>query len=132
MRTPEYRARRSELTARLVATGTFYERGWHISPKAGTVYFMSSWEEDRWNELDRDPTVTTYKRPGLYLPYEWEGHTRHYVPDVLITYTFGMVLEEIKPRRIAERDPRTKAKLAAGAACALSQGWAWNVYLRDK
>lgn len=58
---------------------------------------------------------------------------RHYVPDVLIEYVDGtIVLEEIKPKRIAERDERTKAKLAAGEKYAPTRGWIFRAYLREK
>lgn len=133
MRTPEFRERASVRMAGLVASGKHFERGFHLSPKAGKIYYMSSWELERYLELDAAPQVLNYRRPGLSIPYEWESQRRRYVPDTLIQYSDGvLVLEEVKSTWYAKCDPRTGAKLAAGANFAASQGWGWNLFLRDR
>jgi len=133
MRTKEWREARSRQKAAQIATGTYYKRGYHQSPKVGLVYFMSGWEERRWKELDGDDTVVTYEQHPCRIPYLWEGIQHLYLPDVLITYQDGVqVLEEIKPRKIVEEAKRkqnkTAKKLEAGEEYASNQGWKWRIF----
>lgn len=132
MRTREWREAQSRRKAIQIAAGGYWARGYHQSPKVGRVYFMSSWEELRWSDLDNDPEVVTYRVQPCRIPYQWGGITRNYVPDVLITYSDGTeVLEEIKPRRKVEAAADTSklaAKLRAGAAFAESNGWQWRLF----
>lgn len=49
-------------------------------------------------QLDSDPEVSSWtKKHGIKIPYDFEGRTRHFVPDFLITLNSGeRVLEEVK------------------------------------
>lgn len=132
MRTKEWRARASKAAASRIAKGGDWKRGYHDSPKAGRVYYMSSWEEQRWRELDCDPLVEGYQVYPLQIPYLWEGSERTYTPDVLITLTDGSkVLEEIKPaKQVSWAGPggQLTAKIKAGEAYAALQGWGWRLF----
>lgn len=128
-----YRDLRSRLTVDSILSGKHWKRGRHLSPKVGEVYFMSGWEERRFNDLDRDPQVVTYVVHPCVIPYSWNGRRYRYIPDILIQYENGdVVLEEIKPRNIVEVDRARKgkvtAKIEAGNEYAQAQGWIWRVF----
>jgi len=133
MRRPEVRDAISKLRVRQIQAGGYYDRGYHDSPKAGRVYFMSGWEKRRWADLDADPEVVRYERSPCAIPYEWDGSTHRYVPDVLIHYNDGStMLEEIKPEKLLTRfhkgQAQLLAKVQAGQAHATAQGWGWRVF----
>lgn len=131
VRTPEFRTAQSRRASeRLRTTGNGFSRGWHESPKAGRIHYMSSWELARFEELDVDDAVLLYKPHPCSIPYEWGGVIKHYTPDVLVIYEGRLPeLEEIKPRKIIQADKtgRIAAKLAAGRKFAASRGWPFRV-----
>lgn len=91
---------------------------------------MSSWEENRFVELDADETVLLYKPQPFSIPYRWEGATKHYTPDILVIYEARLPeVEEIKPRRRIEGDKtgRIAAKFAAGQKYCADRGWLFRV-----
>lgn len=89
------------------------KRGHHESPKAGKVYYRSSYELVAYKKLDDDPTVLTYKTEAIAIPYEWGGITRNYLPDLCITYVDGKeLIVEIKPN-YGKNSPQNIAKFAA-------------------
>jgi hypothetical protein len=130
-RTPAYRAKMSRIaTRRLRTTGGGFARGYHESPKAGRVFYMSSWELLRFQELDSDPAVLMYKPQPCSIPYPWEEATKHYTPDILVIYEGRTPeLEEIKPRRVIENDKsgRVAARLSAGRQFAAQRGWPFRL-----
>lgn len=133
MRQPAVREATSKLRVQQIQAGDYYDRGYHDSPKAGRVYYMSGWEQRRWQELDEDPQVVTYQRSPCAVPYDWEGSVHRYVPDVLIQYEDGSkMLEEIKPIKLLTRPHKGQAKLLAkmeaGRLHAEEQGWGWRVF----
>jgi len=130
---PERRDALSKLRVQQIQTGGFWDRGYYESPKVGRVYYMSGWEQRRWQELDADPQVVVYQRSPCAIPYEWEGSPHRYIPDVLIHYGDGSkVLEEIKPLSLLVKPHKGQAKLLAkvqaGAKYAATQGWGWRVF----
>lgn len=131
VRTPEFREAQSRRASeRLRTTGGGFARGWHESPKAGRVHYMSSWEKGRFEQLDADDAVLLYKPHPCSIPYPWDGVTKHYTPDVLVIYEGrSPELEEIKPRRVIQADKtgRIAAKLAAGQKFAADRGWPFRV-----
>lgn len=133
MKRPEVRDALSRLRVSQIQAGGYYDRGYHDSPKAGRVYYMSGWELQRWQELDQDPEVTQYMRSPCCIPYQWEGSLHRYVPDVLITYRNGSkILEEIKPlpllRNPSKWQGKLLAKVRAGEDFAKVQGWGWRIF----
>ena len=133
MRQPAVRDAVSKLRVQQIQAGGFWDRGYHESPKVGPVYYMSGWEQRRWQELDADPQVVTYQRSPCAVLYDWDGSVHRYVPDVLIHYDDGSkVLEEIKPLSLLVKPHKGQAKLLAkvqaGAEYAATQGWGWRIF----
>mgnify|MGYP003394109621 CR=1 FL=1 len=127
---PEWRANMSRIKAEAISKGHYWGGGYHESPKAGSVRYMSGWEERRWIEFDLDPSVLTYKVQPCRIPYVWQGD-RNYVPDALIFYADGsIVLEEVKPSAIVKLDKggQISAKFAAARPYAESRGWTFRVF----
>lgn len=96
----------SETRGKLISEGKIvfspnngYKHGYYVSNKmTQSFYYRSSYELIRFNQLELDENVVEYTiHHGISLEYEINGKTKHYVPDILITYKDGhMVLEEIK------------------------------------
>lgn len=133
MRRPDVRDACSIKKTQQIQSGTYYARGYHESPKAGRVYYMSGWELRRFQELDHDPQVISYRVQPCAVPYEWHGEPHRYTPDLLIQYADGStVLEEIKPWKIVTQDRirqgRITARLEAGQKYAAGQGWGWRIF----
>ena len=131
VRTPEFREAQSRRASeRLRTTGGGFVRGWHNSPKMGRLYYMSSWEKARFEQLDADESVLFYKPQPFSIPYQWEGVTKYYTPDVLVIYDGRLPeVEEIKPRKVirADKTGRIAAKLEAGRRYASENGWLFRV-----
>lgn len=62
------------------------------------ILYQSSWELDRFKELDLDDKVITYKRCEDIIKYiNINNKTKRYIPDIEITYNTGIIeIEEIK------------------------------------
>jgi hypothetical protein len=90
--------------------------GWHISPKAGKVYFRSSYEKKAYIKLDDDDTVETYKVESMTTEYfnPDKNINSTYLIDLLIEYKDGSKkLVEVKPEQWL-KDEVIKAKIEAG------------------
>ena len=90
--------------------------GWHISPKAGRVYFRSSYEKKAYIKLDDDDTVETYKVENMTTEYfnPDKKINSTYLIDLLIEYKDGSKkLVEVKPEQWL-KDEVIKAKIEAG------------------
>jgi len=90
--------------------------GWHISPKAGRVYFRSSYEKKAYLKLDDDDTVETYKVESMTTEYfnPDKKINSTYLIDLLIEYKDGSKkLVEVKPEQWL-KDEVIKAKIEAG------------------
>lgn len=89
-------------------------RGWHESPKAGKVYYRSSYEKLAFLILDQLSVVESYEVEPLLIEYKHPcGAVRGYYPDILVKYGGGRrELIEIKPERFLS-DPVNKRKARA-------------------
>lgn len=93
-------------------------RGWHESPKAGKVYFRSSYEKKAFLKLDEDEAVKTYQVEAVSTDYfhPMKEITSSYLIDLLVEYIDGsQKLIEIKPERWLT-DEVIIAKIEAGEA----------------
>jgi hypothetical protein len=123
----EHRERISAGVAKAYVEDRFHpeywtKRGHHLSPKAGNVYYRSSYELKAYQLLDADPTVLTYTPEPFAIPYkDAQGQSRNYVPDILVSYIDGStLLVEIKPQYQLDA-PEVEYKHAV--AQLHSQGW---------
>jgi hypothetical protein len=89
--------------------------GYHNSPKAGNLYYRSSWELNAFIYLYNNHQVKRYKIEPFGIPYSDHNHDeRTYYPDILVEYFDGYEeLIEIKPFRHLGY-PETQSKLLAG------------------
>lgn len=115
-RTPEIRAKISAGVTLAIEEGRLegYPKSahgdWVNSEKAGEVWVRSSWEERVVLALDKHDGVTDVKVEPFSLPYEFEGATRRYTPDFLVTFVGGLQeLWEVKPEEFRE-EPRNQLK----------------------
>jgi len=102
---PETRALQSKSKADLISTGKFNiktnsrgRKAFYVSTKSNTQFHADSiLELARMIELDNDGTVISWtKHHGIQIPYEFDGVQRRYVPDFLIEYKSGYMVEEVK------------------------------------
>lgn len=90
--------------------------GWHLSPKAGKVYFRSSYEKKAYLKLDEDDNVKTYKTESVTTEYfnPEKNINSTYLIDLLIEYKDGSKkLVEVKPEQWL-KDDIIKAKIESG------------------
>lgn len=90
--------------------------GWHLSPKAGRVYFRSSYEKKAYLKLDEDDSVSNYYIENITTEYfnPEKNINSNYLIDILIEYKDGSKkLVEVKPERWLE-DELIKVKIEAG------------------
>lgn len=87
-----------------------YKSGEHVSPKAGVVWFRSSYELAAFKLLDQMSVVETYEVEPFPISY---GEGKVYIPDILISYRDGSrELVEVKPERLVGLK-ENKAKFSA-------------------
>lgn len=120
-RTKEHRQAISKSVAKVYQEQEFHpqywtKRGHHDSPKSGKVYYRSSYELEVYKQLDAITDVVSYKAEAVSIPYEWNGITRIYLPDLLVCLIDGTELViEIKPNYQLD-DPQNQAKFLAAQA----------------
>lgn len=69
-----------------------------VDTRFGRIYFNSSYERDRINQLEVDNNVSYFGRCTDIIKYRLEDKIRHYNPDFLVIYNGGKkVVEEVKP-----------------------------------
>lgn len=109
-RSEEVRLAKSKQTSKYLANHGFSDRGKYKSQVTNIVeYYDSSWELQRFKELDELGRRWT-KKHGITIEYKDEQDIlRHYVPDILIE---GHIIEEIKPEEMCKLS-RNQCKLAA-------------------
>lgn len=118
-RLPEQRAAMSALMAELISKGRIrphsnHSHGYHQSPKAGEVYYRSSYELIYFKRLDADNNVLAYEVEPFALEYDYNNTTLMYTPDVLIYYDARIVLVEIKAKYwLASDENQAKIKAAS-------------------
>lgn len=81
------------------ATYQHHKHGFHESPKAGIVFYRSSWEKRVFVMLDESRTVVSYQVEPFVVPYtDSKGCSRWTKPDALIRFSNGQkLLVEVKP-----------------------------------
>jgi hypothetical protein len=107
--TPETRERMSKSRAdglasgRIINTHEYGNKSWYVSSKTNErVRCDSILEKFRMTQLDNDPNVCDWtKRYGIKIPYVFNGYTKHYVPDFLITTNSGE--KSLKKSRVMMR-----------------------------
>jgi hypothetical protein len=105
-------------------------RGWHESPKAGRVFYRSSYEKKAYLKLDADEFVVTYKAESVAAEYfhPVKKITSTTLIDIEVEYTDGTKkLIEIKPLSWL-KDEVIKAKLKAGHTKAEELGIQYEVW----
>lgn len=115
----------SETIASMYVDCSFnWTKGFHDSTKTGKRYvYRSSYELKYFKLLDNDQNVATYESEFTSIPYELDGKSRHYVPDVHVTYVDGsQCLVEIKPRSMRDI-PMNVAKREAAIRYCDENGW---------
>lgn len=91
------------------------KNGFHESPKAGRIYYRSSYELTAFQKLDADDRVVTYIVEPFSLTYvNAEGNTRRYKPDIMVCYGRGLtLLIEVKAKwELKKEIVQMKAKAA--------------------
>lgn len=120
----ERNQRISETVARKYIEGGFeWSRGSYVSTKTGrSCYYRSAWELTFMKELDADEAVTDWESEFTTIPYELDGITHRYVPDLRVVRNGVTQLVEIKP--MALRDiPKNAAKREAALEFCKERGW---------
>lgn len=105
-------------------------KGWHESPKAGRVYFRSSYEKKAYMKLDKDENVVMYYTEKLDIPYfhPVKQITSYYLIDLEIEYIDGSKkLVEIKPESWLD-DEIVIAKIEAGKLKGIELGLSYEVW----
>ena len=104
--------------------------GWHNSPKAGKVFFRSSYEKKAFIKLDEDNAVQTYKVEAVSTEYfntEKEINSS-YLIDLFVEYTDGSKkLIEVKPEKWLE-DNIVSLKIEAGKNKAHQMGIPFEIW----
>jgi hypothetical protein len=104
--------------------------GWHESPKAGRVFFRSSYEKKAFLKLDSDETIKTYFCEKIETKFfnPVKKITSSYLIDLFVEYNDGSKkLVEIKPESWLE-DEVVKAKILAGELFASSMNVPFEVW----
>lgn len=108
----------------------FHRRGWHISPKAGKVFYRSSYEKRAFILLDNKESVVSYQIESIKIPFynPVKKITGTYLIDVLCEHQDGsMTLIEIKPQAFVENIV-VKAKHEAAYAYAKENGIQFEIW----
>lgn len=108
--------------------GTF---GWHDSPKAGHIYYRSTWELKAYKYLDSSPEVKSYSTESIRIPYHTVGREHNYYPDIVVEYVDeSKEVVEIKPEyRLSEVD--TQLKILAGVKWSLENNTPFSVWTEN-
>lgn len=112
---------------------SYGKSGHHISAKAGSVFYRSSYEKIAYQILDADDKVISYQpEPFVIMYVNSEGNARRYRPDILVKKSRGKpVLIEVKPEW-KMKDEKTILKIEAGKKYAAAQGWRFEVWTEKK
>lgn len=112
---------------------SYGKSGYHISPKAGDVFYRSSYEKKAYEMLDADKNIISYQPEPFSIDYHnAEGKTRRYRPDILVNKAKGKTtLIEVKPEWKL-KDALTILKLDAGKNYAKQKGWRFEVWTEKK
>lgn len=109
---------------------THHRTGWHESPKAGKVFYRSTYEKKAYMKLDDDETVQMYWTEGTSVEYfhPIKKITSKYIIDIKIQYVDGSILlVEVKPEAWLTDDV-VIAKIEAAEGLADSLGCKFEVW----
>jgi hypothetical protein len=111
------------ITQRYLDGGFEWSVGQYTSKKSGAqCNYRSSWEKTLMEILDEDPRVSSWSYEPFSIPYEFEGVSRRYIPDFLVTLLGRPTLVEVKPPPL-EETPLNEAKRAAALQFCQNNGW---------
>lgn len=125
----------SETRTKKILNGEYsgwFSKGVYSSAKAGEVHYRSSWEKEVYEILDHLSNVETYCAEPFSIPYYFqEKYKRHYIPDLLITYSNGSRrLVEIKPKFFVT-DGKNQAKFEAARLFCENNGFQFAVWTEE-
>jgi hypothetical protein len=117
---PDYRSK---------ITGNGYGSGYHDSPIAGRIHYRSSWEKRAYEILDCNEWLMTYAVEAIHIPYQIDGITHNYIPDIVATWIDGSVhLIEISRNNDLENK---KHKIEAATAYAKANNCLFYIWTQD-
>jgi hypothetical protein len=132
--TKEHREKISKSTIKQYQSGfepkLHHVKGWHLSSKAGKVYFRSSYEKKAYIKLDEDDDVKNYKTEFVSTEYfnPEKQINSSYLIDLFIEYIDeSKKLVEIKPEKWLE-DRIIKLKIEAGISKAKEMNVPFEVW----
>jgi hypothetical protein len=132
--TREHREKISKATIKQYQNGfepkLHHVNGWHFSPKAGKIFFRSSYEKKAYIKLDENEKVKTYKTEFVSTEYynPEKQINSSYLIDLLIEYTDGSKkLVEVKPEKWLD-DDLISLKIEAGKHKAEELGISFEVW----
>jgi len=93
------------------------------------MFYRSSYELVAFKLLEKDLNVETFEDEPFRIPYKTKDDiTRHYIPDILITYVNGSKeLIEVKPQCFVNEES-VKLKIQAGLDYCLANDMIFNVW----
>jgi hypothetical protein len=132
--TREHRENISKATIRQYHRGfepkLHHLKGWHESPKAGKVYFRSSYEKKAFMKLDEDESVKIYQTEAISTEYfhPLKEITSSFLIDLLVEFKDGSrKLIEVKPEKWLSDDV-VIAKIEAGEMKAKDMGVSFEIW----
>lgn len=124
------RRSRSEALAMRASKGLIkksYGKKGNVSTRFGLIFFDSSYEEDRINQLNENQSVVMLRRCKDRIKYVKGDKIAHYNPDLYVEYSNGVkIVEEMKPIKYIESDINL-LKIAAAKQHYLNVGVIYNV-----
>jgi hypothetical protein len=108
---------RGEITINTRSKGSYFE-----SKKSNkTVRCRSSYELKYAEMLESDTNVASFKVEPFFIQYEFNGSTKHYHPDFLVTFSDNSKqLVEVKPEKLINTQINVAKFAAARQWCATS------------
>ena len=65
------------------------------------IFYGSSYELEAYKILEDSAFVKSYDKCHFFIPYEFEGETKRYIPDILVEYISGIKeIIEVKPNAL--------------------------------
>lgn len=117
--TKEHRQKLSEATTRQYEKGfdpqLHHKKGWHKSPKAGDIFYRSSYEKKAYLILDKDENVINYKAETVQIKFlnPIKNIESFYLVDIEVEYKDQKrKIIEVKPEKWLE-DQIVKIKIEA-------------------
>lgn len=112
----------AKAAAKLRVNGGFASGSFWSSKNQRWIIYRSSYEKFFYQFLEAAAVVETYEVEPDTIEYRFQGRSRHYVPDVVVQYIFGLKQAiEIKPWALL-RDPEVRAKSLAATRFYMEKG----------